>query len=166
MNKKVETLCVEKLVLWDAVLIGVLYLVPTLSHISNIPLYRFEPMRCVLLLNLLITGNIKNSYVMAVTLPLFSFIVGGHPVFIKMILMAIELSVNIYIFELLSKRMKKRTVEVMFIAIIASKMLYYLLKYFVIIWGILDIPFIATDLFIQLVVSLILSLLFCKFQNI
>lgn len=77
-------------------------------------------MRCVLLLNLLLTGNKKNAYIMAVTLPLFSFFVGGHPVSAKAILMAAELSANVFLFDMLSGRIKNAAIAV-FLLIVASK---------------------------------------------
>lgn len=160
----VKTVKLETIVLMDLVIVGLFYLVPTLSHLTSLPLYRFEPMRCVLLLSLLLTGNKKNAYVMAVTLPLFSFLVGGHPVFVKALLMAVELSANIFLFDLISRKVKS-TAGAMFIAILASKALYYLIKYGVLAFGLLEGPMIATGLFTQLIVAVVLSVGFWKFQE-
>jgi len=160
----VKTVKLETVVLWDLVIVGLFYMVPTLSHLTSLPLYRFEPMRCVLLLSLLLTGNMKNTYVMAVTLPLFSFFVGGHPVFVKALLMAVELSANIFLFDLISRKVKN-TAGAMFIAIIASKAFYYLIKYGVLALGIMEGPIVATGILTQLIVTVVLSVGFWRFQE-
>lgn len=160
----VKTIKLESIVLWDLVIVGLFYLVPTLSHLTSLPLYRFEPMRCVLLINLLLTGNKKNAYIMAVTLPLFSFFVGGHPVFVKALLMALELSANIFLFDLISRKIKN-TAGAMFIAIVASKTLYYIIKYGVLALGLMEGPMVATGLLTQIIVAAVLSVSFWKFQE-
>ena len=163
MNE-VKTVKLETVVLWDLVIVGLFYMVPTLSHLTSLPLYRFEPMRCVLLFNLLLTGSKTNSYIMALSLPLFSFFVGGHPVFVKALLMAVELSANIFLFNLISSKVKN-TAGAMFIAIIASKALYYLIKFGVLALGLMEGPMVATGLFTQFIVAVVLSVSFWKFQE-
>ncbi len=160
----VKTVKLEAIVLWDLVIVGLFYMVPTLSHLTSIPFYRFEPMRCVLLLNLLLTGNKKNAYIMAVTLPLFSFFVGGHPVFAKALLMAAELSANVFLFDELSNKMRNPAIA-MFLSIAASKVLYYIIKFGFISVGILDGPMVATGLMTQLIVAVVLSVAFWKFSE-
>lgn len=160
----VKTVKLETIVLWDLVIVGLFYMVPTLSHLTSIPFYRFEPMRCVLLLNLLLTGNKKNAYIMAVTLPLFSFFVGGHPVFAKALLMAAELSANVFLFDVLSRRIKNAAVA-MFFSIVASKVFYYIIKFGIISIGLLDGPMVATGLMTQLIVAIVLSVAFWKFSE-
>jgi hypothetical protein len=121
-------------------------------------------MRCVLLLNLLLTGSKKNAYVMAVTLPLFSFFVGGHPVFAKAILMAAELTANVLLFDILSRNMKNTAIA-MFVSIAASKMFYYIIKYGIISVRLLDGPIVATELVTQLIVAIVLSVAFWKYRE-
>ena len=160
----VKTVRLETIVLSDLLVVGLFYMVPTLSHLTSIPFYRFEPMRCVLLLNLLLTGNKKNAYIMAVTLPLFSFFVGGHPVFVKALLMAVELSANIFLFDIISRKVKN-TAGAMFIAIFVSKTLYYIIKYGVLTFGFMEGPMVATGLLTQMIVAAVLSVSFLKFQE-
>lgn len=160
----VKTIKLESIVIWDLVIVGLFYMAPTLSHLTSIPLYRFEPMRCVLLLNLLLTGNKKNAYIMAVTLPLFSFFVGGHPVFAKALLMAAELSANVFFFYVLSRRIKNKAVA-MVLSILASKVFYYIVKFGIISIGILDGPMVATGLMTQLIVAVVLSVTFWRFSE-
>ena len=160
----IKTIRLETIVVWDLVIVGLFYMVPTLSHLTSIPLYRFEPMRCALLLNLLLTGNKKNSYIMAVTLPLFSFFIGGHPVFAKAFLMAAELSANVFLFDELSRTIKNSAL-VMFLSIVASKVFYYIIKLGIISVGILDGPMVATGLLTQCIVAVVLSVAFWKFSE-
>lgn len=154
----------EYIIILDMMFIGVLYLVPTLSHLTSIPFYRFEPMRCALLLNLLFSGNKNNAYIMAVTLPLFSFFIGGHPVFAKALLMAAELSANVFLFDVLSRRIKNKAVA-MVLSILASKVFYYIIKFGIISVGILKGPMVATGLMTQLIVAVVLSVAFWKFSE-
>lgn len=160
----IKTIKLENIVLWDLVIVGLFYMVPTLSHLTSIPFYRFEPMRCVLLLNLLLTGNKKNAYLMAITLPLFSFFVGGHPVFAKAPLMAAELSANVFLFYVLSRKIKNSAMA-MFLSIVASKVFYYSIKFGIISVGLLEGPMVATGLMTQLIVAIVLSAAFWKFSE-
>jgi len=159
-----KTIRFETIVIWDLVVLGLFYMVPILSHLTSVPFYRFEPMRFVLLLNLLLTGNKKNVYFMAVTLPLFSFFVGGHPVFAKALLMVAELSANVFLFDVLSKKIKNAAIA-MFLSIVASKVFYYIIKFGIISVGLLDGPMIATGLLTQLIVAVVLSVAFWKFSE-
>ncbi len=160
----VKKVRLETVLWWDLAVVGLFYLIPTLSHLTSIPFYRFEPMRCVLLLNLLLTGNKKNAYLMAVTLPLFSYLVGGHPVFVKALLMAAELSANVLFFDVITKKVINSAIA-MFVAIAASKVAYYIIKYGVLSIGLMDGTLIATDLLTQLVVAIVLSVAFWKFSE-
>ena len=160
----VKTIKLESIVIWDLVIVGLFYMVPTLSHLTSIPFYRFEPMRCVLLMNLLLTGNKNNAYIMAVTLPLFSFFVGGHPVFAKAILMATELSANVFLFDILSRKLQNAAIA-MFLSIVASKVFYYIVKFGIISIGLLEGPMVATGLLTQLIVAVVLSITFWKFSE-
>lgn len=154
----------QSIIFWDIAVIILFYMIPTLSHLTSIPFYRFEPMRCVLMLTLLLTGNKKNAYVMAITLPLFSFLVGSHPFFIKAILMAIELSINVLLFDKLSKRINN-TVVSMFVAIVLSKVLYYIIKLGLLKTGFVVGHLFTTSVWLQIFIVAILALLFYKYHD-
>lgn len=139
-------------------------MIPTVSHLVSLPLYRFEPMRWVLLLNLLFVGNKRNAYIMAFTLPLFSFFVGSHPVFIKAIIMAVELVANVFIYVKLSRWINDGLA--MFIAIVASKLFYYAIKYVSITTGLIASSMVSTSLWIQLLVTVAISLAFLLFSKL
>lgn len=141
-----------------------MYLIPTLSHLTSWPLYMFEPMRCVLLLNLLVLGNKKNAYLMAITLPLFSYFVGSHPVLVKSLIMTIELVMNIWLFDMFTRKVANCMLA-MLLSILVSKALYYSLKYVSISFGLLNTDIVDTNIFIQLMVALIISMLFVKYTE-
>ena len=106
----------------DVIFLMLMYLIPTLSHLTSWPLYMFEPMRCVLLLNLLVLGNKKNAYLMAITLPLFSYFVGSHPVLVKSLIMTIELVMNIWLFDMFTRKVANCMLA-MLLSILVSKAL-------------------------------------------
>lgn len=149
--------------LLDFIAVFLVYMIPTISHLISLPLYKFEPMRWVLLLNFLFLGDKKNAYIMAVTLPLFSFVVGTHPVFIKALIIAIELLANVFVFVQLSKKINNGIA--MLISIVISKLIYYIIKYFCISTGLLASNMISISLTIQLLVSVAISLVFLFFSN-
>lgn len=143
-------------VLFDIVALSFIYFVPTISHLLSVPLYLIEPMRIALILALVHTTK-RNAYIIAVTLPIFSFLVSAHPVFLKMILISAELVLNVWIFYLLFNRTKNAFVSIL-TSIIVSKGVYYLTKFGLISFALLTTSdLIATPLYIQLVTSLVFS---------
>ncbi len=86
---------------FDILALLFIYLVPTFSHLISIPIYLYEPMRIMLILAMVHTTR-RNAYIITLTLPLFSFIVSFHPVFLKSILIAGELALNVALFFYLS----------------------------------------------------------------
>ena len=62
----------------DVALLAALYLLPSFSHVTALPLYIFEPMRVALIIALLFT-NRANAYFIAFTIPLASAMITGHP---------------------------------------------------------------------------------------
>ena len=149
--------------LLDYIAVFLVYMIPTISHLISLPLYKFEPMRWVLLLNLLFIGDKKNAYIMAATLPLFSFFVGSHPVFIKALIMALELLANVFLFVQLSKRINNGIA--MFVSIVVSKLVYYVIKYICISFGLLVSNMVSTSITIQLIVAIVISLAFLFFPK-
>lgn len=142
----------------DAAAVLFIYLVPTLSHLTAVPFYLIDPMRIAVLGALLCTRNWKNSLVLALTLPLFSCLIGMHPVFPKCALIALELSVNVLLLAWLMKKMNAGIAA--FISILASKALYYGLKALVLSAGLMQMSLVSTSLWIQLAVAAVLSLAF------
>ena len=141
-----------KIILVDLLFVILLYFIPTLSHIFQIPFYLFEPMRVALFATIIFTNNKTNSYILAFTLPLFSFCVGGHPVLLKTFMMAVELTINVWLFWKIAGK-KVALPFAAFISIVTSKAIYYLIKYAVISWGMLEMSIISTPIWIQLVIA-------------
>ncbi|MCF0176828.1 MAG: hypothetical protein HUJ94_08315 [Bacteroidales bacterium] len=132
------------------------YMVPTLSHLTSAPLYLLDPMRIAVIGSLIFTRNWKNSLALALTLPLFSYAVGAHPVMVKSLLIAFELSANVLLFAGASKLLKNKGVA-MFASIVFSKVLYYVAKFAVISSGLLGTSLVSTQPWIQACVALLLS---------
>jgi len=133
-----------------------IYLVPTISHLFNVPVYLIEPMRLMLIFALVHT-NKTNAYIIALSMPIFSFLISGHPVFPKMVLIALELSLNVYLFYFLVKKIKSVFPSI-FLSIVLSKIIYYLLKFGLVSMVIIDGAVISTPITIQVITALVFSL--------
>lgn len=147
--------------IFDIIALLFAYFIPALSHLSGLPLYYADPMRLVIILAIVITLPV-NAYFLAFTLPLFSFIVSSHPVFLKSLIMSIELLFNIWMFYFLKKNINSILISA-FLSIFVSKLLYYLLKYFLISFAFLKSELFSTPVIIQLISVLVFSLLIFAF---
>ena len=136
----------------DILLLAAAYVIPAVAHLYAFPVYYFDPMRVILLTGLLLTADRRNAYILAVTLPLFSFLVSGHPVFPKNLLIMAELAANVAFFAWMGKRIKS-VFAAMLLSIICSKVLYYALKGVLVSTALLDMSFISTGLGYQLLVA-------------
>lgn len=142
-------------IIFDIAAIAFIYFVPAISHLLSLPVYYIEPMRLMLILALVHTTK-QNAYIIALTLPLFSFLISAHPVFPKMLLIAFELSLNVLIFYALVNKFK-HTFFPVFISIIASKLVYYIIKFGLIQWAVLKSGLVSTPLAMQITTTLIFS---------
>ena len=109
----------------DSAALAFVYFTPLIAHLIAFPIYMIEPMRLMVILSL-VHSSPRNSYLLAFTLPLFSYIATSHPEFFKMLIITAELVLNVFFFYWLSSRMKNVFFE-MIIAIFASKAVCYLL---------------------------------------
>ena len=144
-----------KSILFDIVALAFIYFVPTISHYLSVPLYLIEPMRLMLVLAMVHT-NRRNAYIIALTLPVFSLLVSGHPVALKTVIMTIELVLNVWLFYAISKKWSN-TFGVMLLSIVVSKLVYYLLKFGLISMAVFDSELISTPLYLQLITSVVFS---------
>lgn len=143
-------------ILIDISALAFIYFVPTISHLISLPVYFIEPMRLMLIVALVHSSK-KNAYLIALSMPVFSFLISGHPLFPKMLLIAFELSLNVFLFyALLSKT--KRIFPSILLSIVLSKMIYYLIKFGLIKLTIIDSGLISTPLFIQTITAFVFSL--------
>jgi len=151
--------------LFDILALGVVYLLPTLVHLTAIPFYIIEPFRLMILVSLVAMNNKQNTLLMAVTLPLFSFIIAMHPLFAKAMLISLEMVFNVLVYSWLIKKINK-PFWVILISIVVSKAGYYLLKYGFISMGLLSMSLFSTSLLVQLAVAVVTALLFGQIYKI
>lgn len=142
--------------LFDIAAILFIYCVPPISHLLSFPLYLFEPMRIVVFLSLAHFRK-SNAYIIALTLPLFSFIISGHPVPLKVFLITLELVLNVYLFFALTSKFKNIYLA-SFLSIILSKTIYYCLKYAFIALVLFEGSLVSTPIYIQFIVTAFLGL--------
>jgi hypothetical protein len=144
-----------KVVLIDLLALLFIAFTPALSHMLAIPIYILEPMRILLILSIVHTSR-KNSYLIALALPIFSFIISTHPSIAKTLLMSSELLINVFLFSVLLKNFKN-TFAAMLASILISKIYYYTLKIGLISLGFISGNLLATPIYIQIIVALVLS---------
>jgi len=101
-----------------------IYLVPTLSHLTSVPVYMIEPMRLMLILAVVHTSSF-NAYFLAATLPLISYLFSGHPFFLKMLIITGELVLNTLLFYLFIHHIRKVFPSIL-LSILLSKLACYL----------------------------------------
>jgi len=150
-------------ILIDIFALAFIYLVPTISHLLSLPVYLIEPMRLMLILALVHSSKM-NGYLLALTMPLFSLIISGHPVLPKMILIAAELTLNVFLFYFLAKRIK-HLFPAVFLSIIISKTVYYILKYLMIQLTLINSGLVTTPILIQIVTALVFSFYLVAFYE-
>jgi hypothetical protein len=156
-NTSTHPLSISKIriIVFDLMALFAIYLVPAVSHLLNFPVYYLEPMRIMLILAVVHTSR-KNAYLIALTLPLFSFLISTHPSLIKTALITCELLLNVWLFFFLSEKLSNKTLSI-FLSIIASKIFYYLIKFLLIISALISGDLISTPMYIQILMVCILS---------
>ncbi len=142
-------------ILFDLFALAFIYFIPTLSHMLSIKLYLLEPMRIMLILAMVHTRR-ENAYILALTLPFFSYFISAHPVLVKSGLIAIELTAMVFVFHWLLRYMHR--FAAIFASIWISKLLYYGLKYIAVITVLPAEPLVGTPLMLQLLTSFVFSL--------
>lgn len=159
----------RKLIITDVVVFLIIYLTPTLSHLLPIPIYFFDPMRVVVFTSYILVRNKRNSLIIAITIPLFSSLFVGHPSLFKAILISLELTINIVLFVQFNEKFKLTVPGALFLSIVLSKLIYYFFKYILITVSLIDGRIITTNLFIQTItiigITLIFSIAFWKYKK-
>jgi len=142
----------RNVILIDVVLLAALYLLPSFSHLTAMPLYKLEPMRIALIVALLFT-NRANAYVIAFTIPLASAMVTGHPPPFKALLMGIELSILVATYSYLAGVARIPAFAALAAGILFSKVIYYSMKFAALNAGLLAGSLVSTPLQTQLVLA-------------
>ena len=113
-------------------------------------------MRLALVLAIIYT-NRKNAYIIALTLPVFSYFVSAHPVFPKTVLISTELLLNAYLFYFLSKKFKNKNL-IFAASIVGAKLYYYVIKYILLQFVLLQGNLVSTPLVIQSTMILVFTI--------
>ena len=143
-------------ILTDLSALAFIYLVPTITHLFNFPVYLIEPMRLMLIIALVHTSK-RNAYILALTMPLFSLLISGHPAFPKVMLIAFELAMNVFLFYVLTQKIKYIFPSIL-VSVILSKACYYLLKFMLIKFAFINTELISTPILIQVATTILFSL--------
>lgn len=138
-------------------------LVPAASHLFKIPVYYIEPMRVMLVLALLYSSR-WNAYALAIVLPLFSFLVSGHPAPLKMMVIMAELVLNAWLFLYLYRKTRKSFLSALG-SIIISKVFCYAMYLVVFSMAFVKAEAELTFLLAQMILTLILSGLIWMITN-
>jgi len=154
----------RNVILIDVVLLAALYLLPSFSHLTALPLHKFEPMRIALIVALLFT-NRSNTYLIAFTIPLASAMITGHPVPFKAVLMGIELSILVATYSYLVQMERIPAFAALITGILFSKMIYYTIKFAALGAGLLAGSLISTPLQTQLVLAVGTAVVFALIER-
>lgn len=156
-NASAHPLSISKIrtIVFDLMAFLAIYLVPAISHLLSLPVYFIEPMRVMLILALVHTSR-KNAYLIALTLPVFSFLMSAHPSLIKTSLITGELLFNVWLYFFLSEKFTNKTLGI-FLSIIVSKIFYYLVKLLLINSVLMTGNLISTPIYIQVIMLFVFS---------
>ena len=146
-----DRMVVLKVLVLDMLSVLAVYTIPAISHMLAYPLYLFDPMRLIVLMGFMVYRNKWNSCALALTLPLVSFILSGHPVAFKNGLIVVELLTNVLLLSFMLSRRFNSTVSLVS-SIFVSKLVYYGLKFGAISYGLLNAELVATDWIYQMIV--------------
>ena len=146
---------VTKSMVFDIIGLVVIYFTPALSHMFSVPFYLLEPMRLMLVLAIAHTSK-RNAVIIALSLPLFSYLISGYPIPPKALIMAVELMLNVLLFYYFAKKIKNYF-GAMVLSILVSKVAYYFLKYGILSYGIIDGDLFSTPVYMQLILTLVYS---------
>lgn len=157
MNALAITLSRTKLktLIIDLFAILLITFAPALSHLFALPIYMLEPMRILLIISIVHTSR-KNSYIIALLLPVFSFVISTHPSIFKTLLISSELLVNVFLFTFLLNYFKN-TFAAILTSIALSKIFYYSVKFVLIGAGLIDGGLISTPIYLQIIIAALLS---------
>jgi hypothetical protein len=112
-------------------------------------------MRVLLILSIAHTSK-QNTFVIAAVLPILSFIISAHPVVFKTLLVTSEMLLNVWLFFFLTKRLGNNFYAAL-VSIVTTKIYYYIIKSLMISGGLIEGELIATPIYLQAIVALILS---------
>lgn len=143
------------IIIFDLLAVVAIYLVPSISHFLDFPLYYIDPMRLILILSLVYT-NRNNTFLIAATLPIVSLLISTHPSLIKSLLICAELSLNVWLYYRLSRNIKNHFIPI-FLSIIIAKIFYYSAKYISLNTALIKGELFSTPLYLQISLVVLFS---------
>lgn len=146
---------ITKTLVTDITALLVVGLLPAASHLYSIPVYYLEPMRVMLFVALLFCSR-ANAYALALTLPLFSFMVSGHPTMLKMLIITTELILNVWLFYSFYRKTHLAFVSTLG-SILISKVACYAMYFIFFSMAFVQAEAQPTFLIIQGILALIIS---------
>ena len=147
----------------DITLLAVASLIPTLSHLTALPLYQINPMMLVLLGGMLLVRGRANAILLAVLLPVVSMVAVGMPTPLKALCMVAEMLTMVSIFTLMERswNLDRKPFVACFGSLLAAmlcgKAVYYALKALLLSPAVL----VSTPVATQVLAMLGAALLFC-----
>ncbi len=126
MNVQIKTSAIIDVVIIDVILLTAACLIPTVSHLLAVPLYKLNPMLALLLMGILLGRDWRNALLLAVLMPFTSYLLVGMPTAPKMFCMMAELATVVGVFSSTSRHWN--VMVSIITAIMAGKCVYYLLK--------------------------------------
>ena len=165
LRTRLKNSTILRTALIDSVLLATACLIPTLSHITALPLYQLNPMLLVLLAGMLFVPSRANTMLLALLLPTVSMLAVGMPTPLKAVCMVAEMLTIVSLFSLLQRRWATSTPKLfasLLAAMLCGKITYYALKALLIAPAAL----ISTPLALQATVTLGAALLFCAAHSL
>ena len=165
LSTRLKNSTILRTALIDSVLLATACLIPTLSHITALPLYQLNPMLLVLLAGMLFVPSRANTMLLALLLPTVSMLAVGMPTPLKAVCMVAEMLTIVSLFSLLQRRWATSTPKLfasLLAAMLCGKITYYALKALLIAPAAL----ISTPLALQATVTLGAALLFCAAHHL
>lgn len=162
MANNIKTLNPAGRIAVDGALLALACLIPAASHALALPLYMLNPMLVLLLAGVLLHRDWRHALVLAVLLPVVSCLVVGMPTAAKAVCMVAELATVAVMFGWLQR--KWVVWPAVMTAIVAGKVVYYLLKAVVLAPAVL----VGTEWWMQLAAVLLwgglFAMLYKKFK--
>jgi hypothetical protein len=156
-----------KALLLDLVAFAFVFFTPKIGEFLDLPFYMIEPMRLMIIVSIAHSSR-ANSYLLALTLSLFSWTVSGHPEFYKMLVMTAELTANVFLFYYLLRKTESVFLS-MILSIVVSKVLCYTL--YLVFFSMMffreeaDTPFLIAQVITTLVFSFYVLVITKKYHN-
>jgi hypothetical protein len=154
----------RNVILIDVVLLTALYLLPSFSHLTALPLYKLEPMRIALIVALLFT-NRANAYLIAFTIPLASAWITGHPPPLKAVLMGIEFTILVATYAHLVRKDRIPAFVALAAGILLGKAVYYSMKFVALGAGWLGGSLVTTPVQTQLTLAVATAAVFAFIEH-